>query len=123
MAGGDGAYDRREDYDAIADAEEEAVIPPRRGARIWRHGDSHAPPLIRDEHPRRIREIGRKRRKRESGYSRRSLAETAFSRLKRLFGERLRGRVFENQASGAFLMPAAINVMTLLGMPDSHPVC
>jgi transposase len=116
---GDGAYDRREDYDAIASLGAQAVIPARRGARIWRHGKCRGAPHVRDEHIRRIRAVGRKRWKRESGYSRRSLAETAFSRTKRLFGDRLRSRLFENQAVEAFLGLRALNIMTALGMPVS----
>jgi hypothetical protein len=119
---GDGAYDQRVDYAAIAALGAQALIPPRRGARIWRHGNSNDAPLERDKHLRRIREVGRRRWKLESGYSRRSLAETAFSRLKRLFGDRLRARDFDNQATEAFLGVRALNIMTAAGMPQSYPV-
>ena len=118
----DGAYDHRKDYAAIAALGAQALIPPRRGARIWRNGNSNDPPLERDRHLRRIRQVGRKRWKLESGYSRRSLAETAFSRIKRFFGDRLRARDFENQATEAFLSVRALNIMTVAGMPDSYPV-
>ena len=119
---GDGAYDHREDYAAIAALGAEALIPPREGARIWRHGNSRNAPLERDRHLRRIREVGRRQWKLESGYSRRSLAETAFSRIKRFFGDRLRARDFENQATEAFLGVRALNIMTAAGMPQSYPV-
>jgi len=118
----DGAYDHRDDYTAIAALGAQALIPPRRGARIWRHGNSNEAPLERDSHLRRIRQVGRKRWKIESGYSWRCLAETAFSRLKRFFGDRLRARDFENQATEAFLSVRALNIMTAAGMPDSYPV-
>jgi len=120
--GGDGAYDREEAWAAIAERQAEALIPPRRNARIWRHGNRDGPRLQRDEHLRRIRQVGRRRWKLESGYSRRSLAETTFGRLKGIFGDRLRSRVFGNQATEGLLKVRALNVMTGLGMPDSYPV-
>ena len=116
---GDGAYDQREAYDAIAALGAKAIIPPRRGARFWQHRSRSTPPHIRDKHLMRIKQVGRKRWKKESGYFRRSLAETAFSRVKRLYGDRLRARTFANQATEARLMLRALNVMTSLGMPDS----
>ena len=64
---------------------------------------------------------GRKKWKEESGYHRRSLAETAFSRIKTIFGDRLRSRDFDNQATEAFLRLSVLNRMTALGMPDSYP--
>jgi len=99
-----------------------ALIPPRRDARVWRHGNRQGPRLQRDEHLRRIRQVGRRRWRLESGYSRRSLAETAFGRLKGIFGDRLRSRVFASQMTEGLLRVRALNLMTMLGMPDSHPV-
>jgi len=118
----DGGYDQKKAYGAIAALGAQALIPPRRGARIWQHGNIHAAPLERDEHLRRIRRVGRKRWKLESGYSRRCLAETAISRFKRLFGDRLHARDFDNQAAEAFLGVRVLNIMTTLGMPNSYPV-
>jgi hypothetical protein len=48
------------------------------------------------------------------------LAETAFFRLKTLFGPGLRSRAFPRQARELFLKAAALNRMTHLGMPDSY---
>ncbi|MGQ9651937.1 MAG: transposase [Phycisphaerae bacterium] len=99
----------------------EALIPPWRNARVWRHGNRDGPRLMRDEHLRRIRQVGRRRWRLESGYSRRSLAETAFGRIKGIFGDRLRSRVFKNQETEGLLKVRALNIMTMLGMPDSYP--
>jgi len=118
---GDGAYDTREDYDAIMSIGAKAVIPPRKGAKIWRHGNRKDPPHARDENLRCIRAYGRKKWKEESGYHRRSLAETAFFRLKMIFGDKLRSRDFNNQATEAFLRLSLLNRMTALGMPESYP--
>lgn len=78
----DGGYDRRTCYEAIAKCGAKAAIPPRCGAKIWQHGNSKVERLARDENLRRIRQVGRAKWKRESGYHRRSLAETAMFRLK-----------------------------------------
>jgi hypothetical protein len=120
--GGDGSYDRGEVWEAVGDRGARALIPPRRNARVWRHGNRQGPRLQRDEHLRRIRQVGRRRWRLESGYSRRSLAETAFGRLKGVFGDRLRSRVFASQVTEGLLKVRALNLMTMLGMPDSHPV-
>src|SRR3954467_1142169 len=80
--GADGAYDRRGVYEELERRGARAVIPPRRDAVIQRHGNTAGPRLARDENLRRIRRIGRAAWKRESGYHRRSLAETAMFRMK-----------------------------------------
>jgi IS5 family transposase len=116
----DGAYDSRDCYDAIRARGARAVIPPRRGARIWRHGNTRAERHLRDENLRRIRQVGRAAWKRESGYHRRSLAETQVCRVKTVFGARVRARSFEGQAAQVLVRCAALNRMTHLGMPDSY---
>jgi Transposase DDE domain len=120
---GDGAYDQRKFYKActscgIADV----IVPPRRNALIWQHGNSAKPPLTRDQHVRHIRRIGRERWKQEVGYHRRSLAETAVGRFKIIFGGSLMARTFDRQIVEALIKCKALNVMTRLGLPDSYPV-
>jgi transposase len=116
----DGAYDKRRGYKAIEERRAKAVIPPRRDAKIWQHGNCAAPPHPRDENLRAIRCHGRRRWKQESGYHRRSLAETTFFRFKTLFGPTLHARSFPQQATELFIKAAALNRMTHLGMPDSY---
>ncbi len=118
----DGAYDTRNCYAAIRGRKARAAIPPRRGARIWHHGNTKAERHIRDENLRAIRRKGRREWKRESDYHRRSLAETAVFRVKMIFGERVGARSFEGQASQLLVRCAALNRMTHLGMPDSYAV-
>lgn len=119
----DGSYDRRGVYQAIKEREiAKAAIPPRKDARIWRHGNSKEERLIRDENLRQIRKRGRKRWKEESAYHRRSLAETAVFRYKTIFSEKLKSRKIENQFNEMFIKCAALNRMTLLGMPESYKV-
>ena len=76
---------------------------------------------IQDENLRSIRQVGRKQWKKESGYHRRSLSETAMFRLKTIFGGKLR-RFFDNQAVELFLQCAALNRMIQSGKPDSYKV-
>lgn len=57
---GDGAYDQRKVYAALNKRAVDVVVPPRKNAKIWRHGNTSADPLPRDEAVRAIRRIGRK---------------------------------------------------------------
>ena len=119
---GDGGYDRRTGYEAIRARQARATIPPHRKAKIWQHGNTRAERLARDENLRHIRRIGRAAWKRESGYHRRSLAETAMFRLKTLFSERVTARGFAGQAAQVLVRCAALNRLTQLGRPDSYRV-
>jgi hypothetical protein len=58
----------------------------------------------------------------DSGYHRRSLAETVLFRWKTLFGGRLRERLFEAQGTERLVRCAVLNRMPHLGMPDSYAV-
>lgn len=118
----DGAYDTAGCYDAIEQRQATAAIPPRRNARIWQHGNRKAPPHPRDENLRQLRKIGRTKWKQETGYHRRSLAETTMFRLKTIFGGKLLSRSFDNQVVELFLQCAALNRMIGLGKPDSYLV-
>lgn len=117
---GDGAYDKWKLYDGLAQAEIQPVIPPRRGAAIRKHGNCAGPRLPRDEAIRGMRRQGRKGWKRASGYHRRSLVETSIFRLKRIFGDRLKNRAFENQKTEARLRCKLLNRFTQIGMPRSR---
>ena len=121
---GDGAYDKRKVYDVLAELAPQAQvnIPPREDAKIWQHGNSGQPALPRDENLRRIRAVGCKPWKEETGYHRRSLVETAMFRIKTLFGDHLSNRRFDTQASQVGFRCRALNRMTHLGMPESYPV-
>ena len=118
----DGAYDTRDCYEAIAKRKARAVVPPRKGAKIWRHGNSKAQRHARDQNLRKIRKRGRKAWKRESGYHRRSLAETGMFRFKTIFGGTVWSRTFENQAVEMFIKCAALNRMSQLCKADSYKV-
>jgi Transposase DDE domain len=116
----DGAYDRQTVYEALKQRGARAVIPPRRDAKITRHGNSAGPRLDRDENLRRIRQIGRKAWKEESGYHKRSLGETAMFRMKTLFGGEVSSRGPAQQATEMGIRCRAMNIMTHQGMPQSE---
>lgn len=119
---GDGSYDKRKVYDSLNKHAPgaEILIPPRKNARIWQHGNTKAERLRRDENLRAIRQSGRRAWKQSSGYHIRSLAETTMFRLKTIFGDRLSARAMATQVTQALVRCAALNRMTHLGMPESY---
>lgn len=121
---GDGAYDKRKVYDALHEHSPDAdvLIPPRKNAHIWQHGNSKEERHTRDENLRYIRKHGRNQWKEDSGYHIRSLAETIMFRLKTIFGDKLSARLLETQTTQALIRCLALNKMTHLGMPDSYLV-
>lgn len=120
----DGAYDKRRVYDALNahSPKIEILIPPRKNAHIWQHGNSKEERLKRDENLRYIRKQGRRQWKDDSGYHIRSLAETLMFRLKTIFGDKLSARLLETQTTQALIRCLALNKMTHLGLPESYPV-
>jgi hypothetical protein len=54
----DGAYDTSDCHDAISERQAKPMIPPRKNAVIWHHGNGKAPPHPRDENLRSIRKPG-----------------------------------------------------------------
>lgn len=116
---GDGAYDSWEIHDGLQERDIDAIIPPRRGAVIKQHANCQADPLPRDESVRHIRRDGRKAWKEQIGYHKRSIAETAMSRIKGAFGEKLKNRTLESQKTEAAIRCKLLNWFALLGMPLS----
>lgn len=114
---GDGAYDTHDCYKSAIDIGAKPCFPPRVNAarnkaidEAWR---------LRNHAVGRVREKGLKKWKVKNNYHRRSLSETAFSRLKKIFGGSASSRVFENQVTELTLRCNMLNKMNQLGMPDS----
>jgi hypothetical protein len=122
----DGGYDKHKVFEALADPPQEdpiqALIALRKDAKIQQHGNRKTPPLARDEILRAIRKKGRNAWKQQSGYHRRSLAETQMSRYKQIIGDKLRARGWANQQVESRLGCAILNRMTHLGRPESYKV-
>lgn len=122
---GDGAYDAVNCYNICDSYGAEPIIPPILGAKKQKRSKYN--------HALRHRDLaveviecyggdieGRKQWKKDFGYHKRSLVETAFFRLKTLFGSKLKYRNFINQANEAVARCVALNKITGLGMPQSY---
>lgn len=119
---GDGAYDTWANDAFLTERGIVATIPPRKGSKIRQHGNCRTTPLQRDENLRTLRKRGRAAWARESGYTRRCLAETHMMRQKRILGGSLSSRCRDNQATECRVRCAVLNRLTHLGMPDSYRV-
>ncbi len=114
----DGAYDAKGFYEAATLRRATATVRPNlRGKPA-----PPATPTDRGRNIARVQEIGLKAWKLESGYSRRSLIETAYSRIKRRFGDKLTSHWEENQKLDLQLLPLLLNRFTRLGMPQTYRV-
>jgi IS5 family transposase len=113
----DGAYDKKKVYRELDKRKIKPVIPPRKGARITKHGNSAGRQLPRDKAIRQIRKVGRKRWKKQSGYHRRSIAESSMFRLKTIFGEKLSSRDIKQQQVEVSIRCYALNKMASIAMP------
>lgn len=112
----DGAYDVRYCHDSLKRKKIKPVIPPHNGADYW--------PLAM--YPERNQAVAHQRLtgsnkswKEKMGYHRRSVAETAMSRVKKVCGGRLTLRNYESQVGEAMELVKALNIMTLQGIPNS----
>lgn len=112
---GDKAYDAFKAHAAILARDARPVIPPRKGAAI-RPPPGQSPPPTRGAAVARIAEIGRKAWKKEVGYHRRSLAETAMFRFKTIIGPKLKSRSLANQTTETDI---AVHCLNAPGMPAS----
>jgi len=119
----DGAYDKRKVYDALQEHEVSHIaIPPRKDAKIWRHGNRAGPKHPRDENLRQIRKKGRQQWKEDSNYHQRSLVENTMFRYKTILGEKVMAREDSRQRTELKLGFSILNRMFQLGMPDSYAV-
>ncbi len=122
QASADGAFDSWANDAFLSQQNIVSTIPPRKGSRIRQHGNCREAPLQRDQNLRKIRRLGRRGWAKESGYSRRSLAETHMMRQKRILGSLLSSRCGARQAVECRLRCLVLNRLTHLGMPDSYLV-
>ena len=118
----DGAYDTWEAHRIAQEKGARLVVPPQENA-VLKDPDFHQwETPLRDDYIREIQEIGRAEWKNKEGYHQRSLAETAMFRIKTIFGNQLKNRIFEHQQTENLMKCVAINKMTQLGMPLSYQV-
>jgi hypothetical protein len=133
----DAAYDTIAIYDAGGARGANVVVPPIKTAtRSRRRG---TPPSARDRTIVRVKEVGRRRWKKEAGYHRQVLplggrtvqsdevhqqarVENTFFWYRTIVYPRLRARHPESQKAEAVIGCNILNRMTDLGMPESFAV-
>jgi hypothetical protein len=91
------------------------LIPPVRNAKTSDNAGIDSDQ--RDKNVRHIERVGRRTWQRESGYTRRSLVETAVSRFKNEFGTTIKSRTMRSQVTEIRIACSILNKMTKLGMP------
>ena len=117
---GDGAYDCWAVYEALVPGGTTVVTPPSKTA-VESGRDSPAG-RARDAAVTRVREVGRRQWKKETGYHRQARAENTFFRYKRLLGGRLRAREPDGQRVEVRLSCNVLNTMLELGAAKSYSI-
>ena len=115
----DAAYDTIAFYDAAGARDAQVVVPPDRTATISRRRPRSS---VHDRTITKVKEIGRRQWKKESGYHRQARVENACFRYKSIIGEALRARAPGGQAVEVLLACNVLNRMTNLGRPDSYAI-
>ncbi len=115
----DGAYDTIAIYEAASVRGATVVIPPTKTAAVSRRRPRSS---LRDHTIRRVKQVGRRRWKKESGYHRQARVENAFFRYKSIIGDRLRSRHSKAQDAEAAIACNILNRMTELGRPASFAI-
>ncbi len=113
----DAAYDTLAIYDAAAARRIEVVVPPTKSATRSRQRRLRT--SARDRTIMRVREIGRRQWKKESGYHQQARVENTFFRYKAIIGSRLRARHPESQQAEAIIACNILNRKTALGRLES----
>ncbi|MDP1723507.1 MAG: IS5 family transposase [Alphaproteobacteria bacterium] len=125
---GDGAYDKKNCYQAAYKRGAKAVFPPQHDACVQRNKIKKDQALMARDATILFINNGedmktrRKLWKIENNYHRRSLVETMMSRMKSIFGDEMRSRTTENQHTDLMIRCNIINKMNLLGMPKSERI-
>jgi hypothetical protein len=112
----DAAYDTTPIYNAAAARGAKAIVPPRMSATRSKC------PTARDRTVRRIKRVGRRQWKKESGYHQQARVENTFFRYKSIIGDRLRARHSESQKAEALIACNILNRMFELGKSKSFAV-
>jgi hypothetical protein len=116
----DTAYDTLAIYDASAARGAEVVVPPIKTA--MRSQRLRFRSNTRDRTIMRVKEIGRRRWKKESGYHRQARVENTFFRYKTIIGPGLRARHPKAQGAEALMACNILNRMIALGRPESFAI-
>ena len=115
----DAAYDTIAFYTAASARSETVVVPPAKTVSVSRRGPRSS---VRDRTIKRVKELGRRRWKKESGYHQQARVENGFFRYQSIIGDGLRARTAAGQATEAVLACNVLNRMTELARPESHRI-
>jgi IS5 family transposase len=116
----DAAYDTNAIHDAAAARGSEVIVPPVKASTRSRRRRSRS--SARDRTIMRVREIGRRQWKKESGYHRQARVENTFFRYKTIIGDPLRARHPRAQEAEVTIACNILNAMTALGRPESFAI-
>ncbi len=95
------------------------MVPPAKTASVSRRGPRSS---VRDRTIKRVRALGRRRWKKESGYHQQARVENAFFRYKSIIGGTLRTRAPGWRVTEAVLACNVLNQMTDVGRPESYRI-
>ena len=116
---GDAAYDTVAFYETARARGATVVVPPARTANVSGHGPRSP---ARDRTVTLVKQLGRRRWKKTSGYHRQSRVENTFFRYTSIIGDGLRARSPAGQGSEVVLGCEILNRMTELGRPVSYRI-
>jgi IS5 family transposase len=115
----DAAYDTIAVYDAATARGAKVVVPPTRTAAVSRRRPRST---ARDRTIKKVKKIGRRRWKKESGYHCQARVENTFFRYKSIIGDRLHARHAKAQEAEAVMACNILNRMTELGRSVSYAI-
>ena len=113
----DPAYDTIAFYETVTARGATVVVPPNKTARVSRRGPRSS---ARDRTINKLKKIGRRRWKKETGYHRQARVENAFFRYKAIIEGGLRARSPGGRVIEAVIACNILNQMTGLGRPASY---
>ena len=115
----DGAYNTVAVYEAAGARGAKVVVPPPKTATV---SGRRPRASARDRTITRLKKVGRRRWKKESGYHRQARVENVFFRYKSIIGDRLRARHSRAQEAEAVIACNILNRMTERGRPASFAI-
>ena len=115
----DAAYDTIAVYYAAIARGAKVVVPPTRTAAVSRRRPRST---ARDRTIKKVKKIGRRRWKKESGYHCQARVENSFFRYKSIIGDLLHARHAKAQEAEAVMACNILNRMTELGRPTSFAI-
>jgi len=116
----DAAYDTIAIYGAGAARGAEVVVPPAKSSTRSRRRRSRS--SARDRTIMRVKDIGRRRLKKESRYHHQARVENTFFRYKTIIGGRIRARHPLSQEAEVVMACSILNRMAGLGRPESFAI-